>query len=79
MLMADKGEMLTKVIAKLSEEVQEGLRHGYFQCEVTVETIAKRKRRLNIKAGKNYQFVLSEEESVGIYVITTVTPVTGAP
>ncbi len=44
---------LNKALEKLTLEVQEGLRHGFFEYVVTCETVKDRKRRLLIKAGKS--------------------------
>jgi hypothetical protein len=56
-----KGE-LAQAINKLVEEVQDGLRHGFFEYGVTCELLKDRKRRLTIKAGKSHQFIIREED-----------------
>jgi hypothetical protein len=50
-------------------ERYEGLRprfgrveHGFFDFSITCEVIQNGRRRLTIKAGKNYQFVIPEQE-----------------
>mgnify|MGYP002063146448 CR=1 FL=1 len=43
-------------------EVDDGLRHGYFDLAVTCETVNGKKRRLTIKAGKNHRFTIPEDE-----------------
>lgn len=53
---------LADALSKLTEEVRDGLRHGFFQFEVTCEVMKGRKRRLTIKAGKSHQFIIGEEE-----------------
>jgi hypothetical protein len=55
-------EVLLRAMRKLQSEVQEGLAHGFFELSVSCEVIKAGKRRLTIKAGKSYQFVISEEE-----------------
>jgi hypothetical protein len=54
--------VLDEAIKKIDQEVREGVRHGFFQCEISCELIHSRKRRLTIKAGKSHQFVIEEEE-----------------
>ena len=51
---------------RLREIILDGLRHGFFACEVTCEVVNGRKRRLVIRAGKSHQFTISEEELPGI-------------
>ncbi|MGB5496060.1 MAG: hypothetical protein WBM97_16430, partial [Sedimenticolaceae bacterium] len=46
----------------LIREVNDGLRHGFFDLAVTCETVNGKKRRLTIKAGKNHRFTIPEEE-----------------
>ena len=46
----------------LIREIDDGLRHGYFDLTVTCETVNGKKRRLTIKAGKNHLFTIPEEE-----------------
>lgn len=56
-----EGEM-NKALNKLVQEVQDGLKHGFFEYSITCEVVNDRKRRLNIKAGKSHQFIIREEE-----------------
>mgnify|MGYP000883461050 CR=1 FL=1 len=53
---------LEKAFARLRQEIYAGIRHGFFDLAVTCELIPERKRRLTIKAGKSYRFVISEQE-----------------
>lgn len=53
---------LAMALSKLSEEIRDGLRHGFFQLEVTCELMNGRKRRLTIKTGKSHQFIIGEKE-----------------
>ena len=46
----------------LIQQVDDGLRHGFFDLAVTCETVNGKKRRLTIKAGKNHRFMIPEEE-----------------
>jgi hypothetical protein len=49
-------------MARLTREIQEGLRHGFFEYAVQCETIAGGKRRLTLKVGKSYQFTIAAED-----------------
>ena len=53
---------LQRALRKLESEVREGLGHGFFELSVTCEVIKDGKRRLTIRAGKSYQFVIPEQE-----------------
>ena len=68
-------DMDTRVISELSppapvdqalrrifHEIQDGLRHGYFEFTVTCEVISQERRRLILQAGKSYQFVIRKED-----------------
>ncbi len=52
-----------RAIQKLEQLVRDGLRHGYFDCTVNIETIKAHKRRLVIKAGPSFKFVIPQEEA----------------
>ena len=43
-------------------EIREGLRHGHFEYVLTCDVIGHGRRRLVLRAGKSYQFVLPDEE-----------------
>ena len=50
-------------LRKLEQLVLDGLRHGFFECTVSIETIKEQKRRLVIKAGRSYSFVIPQEDA----------------
>jgi hypothetical protein len=52
-----------RALRKLEQLVLDGLRHGYFDCTVSIETIKEHKRRLVIKAGRSYSFIIPQEEA----------------
>ena len=47
---------------RLIREIEDGLRHGFFDFAVAGEMVNGKKRRMTIKAGKNYRFTIPEEE-----------------
>jgi hypothetical protein len=47
-----------RALNRIMAEIYAGLRHGYFEYAVTCEVIAHGRRRLVLRAGKNYQFVI---------------------
>ena len=53
---------LAQAMDRLSREVRDGLRHGFFELTVACEIVKGGKRGLTIKAGKNHRFTISEEE-----------------
>jgi hypothetical protein len=53
---------LEQAMERLTREVRDGLRHGFFELAVACEMVNGRKRRLTIKAGKNHLFTITEEE-----------------
>jgi hypothetical protein len=52
-----------RALQKLEQLVLDGLRHGFFDCTVSIETIKEHKRRLVIKAGRSYSFIIPLEEA----------------
>ena len=53
---------LTGALQRLLAEVQDGLRHGFFDFTLTCEITGQERRRLILKAGKTYQFVIPKED-----------------
>ena len=56
------GNELHQARERLLTELEEGLKHGFFELAVVCELIKDRKRRLTITAGKSHQFIIPEEE-----------------
>lgn len=46
----------------LIREVDDGLRHGFFDLTISCEMANGKRRRLTIKAGKNHRFTIPGEE-----------------
>jgi hypothetical protein len=55
---------LPRVFQRIESEIREGVSHGYFDLSIECEIINRGKRRLTIRTGKSYQFLIGEEESV---------------
>jgi len=53
---------LKKAMERLTQEVHDGLRHGFFELTVTCEVTKGRKRGLTIQAGKKHRFTIPEDE-----------------
>jgi hypothetical protein len=51
-----------RAMEKLECEIREGMSHGFFELSVACEVIKDGKRRLIIRTGKSYQFVIPEEK-----------------
>lgn len=47
---------------KLRQIVWQGLEHGFFECTVIVEIMQGSKRRLLIKAGNSFQYLIAADE-----------------
>ncbi len=52
-----------RAFQKLEQQILDGLRHGFFDCTVNIATIKYQKRRLVIKAGPSYSFVIPRDEA----------------
>ena len=53
---------LSGALAKLEQEILDGLRHGFFEYVVSCEIVTGAKRRLTIRAGKSHRFMIPEED-----------------
>jgi hypothetical protein len=54
--------VLDRVLRRVMGEIRDGLRHGYFEFTLSSEIIGDGRRRLQLRAGKNYQFVIPADE-----------------
>ena len=59
---ADETSACDRALQKLTQLILDGLRHGFFDCTVNIETTEKKKRCLLIKAGRSYKFIIPLEE-----------------
>ncbi len=53
---------LETAFAQVRQIIEDGLRHGFFECAISGEIINGKKRRLVIKSGKSHHFTIAEEE-----------------
>jgi len=53
---------LDRALGRILSEIHAGLRHGYFEYTLTCEVISQGRRRVLLRAGKHYQFVIPADE-----------------
>jgi hypothetical protein len=53
---------LDQVLERLTREVLDGLRHGFFELTIECAIVKGAKRVLTIKAGKSHRFTIPEDE-----------------
>lgn len=58
----NSNRMLEKALEQITREVKSGLKHGYFEYQITGEIVKENKRKLTIKTGKSHQYYISEDE-----------------
>jgi hypothetical protein len=55
-------DQVDRALRRVLAEIHDGLRHGYFEYGLTCEVIGQERRRLVLRAGKTYQFVIPADE-----------------
>jgi hypothetical protein len=58
------GTSVRRALSRVVAEIEDGLRHGYFEYTLTCEIIGHERRRLTLRAGKSHQFVIPKEDCV---------------
>ncbi len=53
---------LEKALEQIVREVKSGLKHGFFEYQITGEIVKENKRKLTIKTGKSHQYYIPEDE-----------------
>lgn len=53
---------LEAVLDKIRLEILSGVKHGFFDYQITCEIAKDKKRKLTLKTGKSYQFYISDHE-----------------
>jgi hypothetical protein len=56
---------LDSAVRRILSEIDDGLRHGYFDFALTCEITGNGRRRLTLRAGKNYQFLIPTDDCDG--------------
>jgi hypothetical protein len=59
-----RGTSVGRALSRVVAEIEDGLRHGYFEYTLTCEIIGHEQRRLTLRAGKSHQFVIPKEDCV---------------
>ena len=57
-----KSRQICEVLDRLEGLVVDGLKHGFFDYSIACEIANGGKRKLKIRAGKNYIFTIAEDE-----------------
>ena len=55
-------DLVNRALRRVLAEIHDGLRHGHFEYVLTCDVIGQGRRRLVLRAGKSFQFVLPAEE-----------------
>ena len=53
---------IQKALKRILAEIEAGLRHGYFDYRLVCELSGNGQRRLTLRAGKNYQFLVPADD-----------------
>jgi hypothetical protein len=54
--------IIDRALRRVLGEIHDGLRHGYFEFTLSCEVTGQGRRRLQLRAGKTYQFLIPAEE-----------------
>jgi len=49
-------------LEQIMQEIKSGLKHGFFEYQITGEIVKENKRKLTIKAGKSHLYYIPEDE-----------------
>jgi hypothetical protein len=55
-------DRLEGALHRVLAEIHAGLRHGHFEYTLSCDVIGQGRRRLLLRAGKHYQFVIAADE-----------------
>lgn len=50
------------VLDKIRTEILSGVKHGFFDYQITCEVTKDKKRKVTVKTGKSYQFYIPDNE-----------------
>jgi hypothetical protein len=62
MVVSSGSGRLHVALKRVLAEIHAGLCHGHFEYTVTCEIVGQGKRRLILRAGKHYQFLIGADE-----------------
>src|SRR5262245_3261144 len=62
---------LDHALRRVITEIQDGLRHGFFQFTLTCEVVEHERRRLILQAGKSYRFLIQKTDCARAVISTT--------
>ena len=54
--------VIDRALRRVLGEIHDGLHHGYFEFTLSCEITGQGRRRLELRAGKTYQFLIPAEE-----------------
>ncbi len=54
---------LEEFLAKVREELREGLMHGFYKCEIDCKIVKEQRREIVIRAGKTWKFYVTKEDA----------------
>jgi hypothetical protein len=54
--------IIDRALHRVLNEIHEGLHHGYFDFTLSCDVTGQGRRRLQLRAGKTYQFLIPAEE-----------------
>jgi hypothetical protein len=53
---------IDKAMRRIIAEIETGLRHGFFDYRLTSELVGSGRRRVTLRAGRNFQFLIPANE-----------------
>jgi len=68
---ATRTATLDRALQRVLAEIHDGLRHGHFEFVLTCEIVGQDRRRLTLRAGKSYQFLIPLEDCVRRDILTS--------
>jgi hypothetical protein len=59
---SESSHRLDQAINRVVTEIYAGVHHGYFEYTLTCEIVSQGKRKLVLRAGEHYQFLIGADE-----------------
>ena len=57
-----KNKELRDFLTKILHDIFDGIKHGFFECEIDCNIVQGKKRQITYKAGKSHKITIPEEE-----------------